>query len=178
MAVRAGLSLRDIEMAQFHPAGLALGRPPAPPATIIEEELRGADGHLLRADGTRFMSDYHPRGRGPGGPVSFNVACAKKSFHGANPRVIASFIAGRDEADALIAASPAEAAKIHLAEESSNADKTLVRVIVGDPASRFTSAPLNITRYADFLAHTGQIRSRPQSWRDLFFAEIHRLPGS
>lgn len=113
-----------------------------------------------------------------GGPVSFNIAWAKKSFHDANPRVVASFIAALDEANALIAANPAAAAKIHLAEESSSADEALVRAIIADPASKFTTAPLNITRYADFLARTGEIKSRPQSWKDLFFADIHALPGS
>ncbi len=113
-----------------------------------------------------------------GGPVSFNVAWAKKSFHDANPRVIASFIAALDEANALIAADPSAAAKIHLAEESSSAGEALVRTIIADPASKFTTAPLNITRYADFLARTGQIRSHPQSWKDLFFPDIHALPGS
>ncbi len=62
MALRAGLFLRDMEMVQFHPTGLALGPATRATGTIIEEGLRGAGGHLLRADGARFMTDYDPRG--------------------------------------------------------------------------------------------------------------------
>jgi NitT/TauT family transport system substrate-binding protein len=112
------------------------------------------------------------------GPVSFNVAWAKKSFHDANPKAIAAFIGALDEANALIKANPAEAAKIHLIEEKSSADEALVLSIITDPASKFTIAPLNTTRYADFLARTGQIKTRPDSWKDLFFADIHAQPGS
>jgi len=61
MALRLGLPLRDMEMVQFHPTGLALGAHTRATGTIIEEGLRGAGGHLLRADGSRFMAEYDPR---------------------------------------------------------------------------------------------------------------------
>jgi fumarate reductase flavoprotein subunit len=62
MALRAGLTLRDMEMVQFHPTGLIAGPDTRISGTIIEEGLRGAGGHLLDADGERFMLRYDPRG--------------------------------------------------------------------------------------------------------------------
>ena len=47
MALRAGLTLRDMEMVQFHPTGLIAGPDTRMSGTIIEEGLRGAGGHLL-----------------------------------------------------------------------------------------------------------------------------------
>jgi fumarate reductase flavoprotein subunit len=62
MALRAGLSLRDMEMVQFHPTGVLAGKGTRMTGTIIEEGLRGAGGYLLNGEGRRFMFDYHERG--------------------------------------------------------------------------------------------------------------------
>ena len=61
MALRAGLTLRDMEMVQFHPTGLMAGPHTRITGTIIEEGLRGAGGHLLNGAGERFMQEYDAR---------------------------------------------------------------------------------------------------------------------
>jgi fumarate reductase flavoprotein subunit len=62
MALRAGLTLRDMEMVQFHPTGLLAGPHTRMTGTVLEEGLRGAGGYLLGGDGERFMHRYDPRG--------------------------------------------------------------------------------------------------------------------
>jgi fumarate reductase flavoprotein subunit len=62
MALRAGLTLRDMEMVQFHPTGLIAGSDTRITGTIIEEGLRGSGGYLLNGAGERFMHNYDPRG--------------------------------------------------------------------------------------------------------------------
>ena len=61
MALRAGLTLRDMEMVQFHPTGLVAGPHTRITGTIIEEGLRGAGGQLLNGQGERFMQLYDER---------------------------------------------------------------------------------------------------------------------
>ncbi len=61
MALRAGLSLRDMEMVQFHPTGLLAGPGTRMTGTVLEEGLRGAGGYLLDGAGERFMHKYDPR---------------------------------------------------------------------------------------------------------------------
>ena len=61
MALQAGLSLRDMEMVQFHPTGLLAGSDTRMTGTVLEEGLRGAGGYLLGGDGQRFMHKYDPR---------------------------------------------------------------------------------------------------------------------
>ncbi len=61
MALRAGLTLRDMEMVQFHPTGLIAGPHTRITGTIIEEGLRGAGGYLLNGGGERFMHLYDKR---------------------------------------------------------------------------------------------------------------------
>ncbi len=61
MVLRAGLTLRDMEMVQFHPTGLLAGPDTRMTGTVLEEGLRGAGGYLLGGDGERFMHKYDPR---------------------------------------------------------------------------------------------------------------------
>src|SRR6188508_748026 len=60
MALRLGLTLRDMEMVQFHPTGLLAGPDTRMTGTVLEEGLRGAGGHLLNGAMHRFMGDYDP----------------------------------------------------------------------------------------------------------------------
>ncbi len=61
MALRAGLTLRDMEMLQFHPTGLLAGPGTRMTGTVLEEGLRGAGGYLLNGNHERFMGNYDPR---------------------------------------------------------------------------------------------------------------------
>ena len=61
MALRAGLTLRDMEMVQFHPTGLLAGSDTRMTGTVLEEGLRGAGGYLLNGNQERFMGNYDPR---------------------------------------------------------------------------------------------------------------------
>jgi fumarate reductase flavoprotein subunit len=61
MALRAGLSLRDMEMVQFHPTGLFAGAHTRMTGTVLEEGLRGAGGYLLNGAKERFMPKYDPK---------------------------------------------------------------------------------------------------------------------
>jgi fumarate reductase flavoprotein subunit len=61
MALRAGLSLRDMEMVQFHPTGLLAGAHTRMTGTVLEEGLRGSGGFLLGGNKERFMPAYDPK---------------------------------------------------------------------------------------------------------------------
>ncbi len=52
LALKAGLSLKDMEFVQFHPTGLI------PSGILITEAARGEGGYLRNANGKRFMEDY------------------------------------------------------------------------------------------------------------------------
>ena len=112
------------------------------------------------------------------GPVTFNVAWAKTVFREKNPNVYKAFIEALDEADAFIAAHPEEAAKINLVEDPGSADEAMVLSIIRDPDSKFTIVPLNVSKYADFLSRTGAIKAKANTWKDLFFPDIHDRAGS
>jgi len=57
MAWRAGATLQDMEMVQFHPTTLYVA---GSSRTLITEAVRGEGGYLVDRTGHRFMPDYHP----------------------------------------------------------------------------------------------------------------------
>jgi len=54
MVLRAGFSLQDMEMWQFHPTGI-LGA-----GVLVSEATRGEGGYLINKEGERFMERYAP----------------------------------------------------------------------------------------------------------------------
>jgi NitT/TauT family transport system substrate-binding protein len=48
---------------------------------------------------------------------------------------------------------------------------------LGDPAIEFTTTPANVMRYASFMHGIGTLGQLPGRWQDLFFPEVHHLPG-
>ena len=46
-----------------------------------------------------------------------------------------------------------------------------------DPGTRFTMTPEHVMTFARFMADVSTIKARPDSWKDLFFPEVHALPG-
>src|SRR5205807_7913990 len=60
MAYRAGARFVDMEMLQFHPTGLLVGRSMAT-GGLLEEGLRGAGARLFNGLGERYMERYDPQ---------------------------------------------------------------------------------------------------------------------
>jgi succinate dehydrogenase / fumarate reductase flavoprotein subunit len=58
LALRAGCSLADMELVQFHPTGMT--HPDEWAGTLVTEAARGEGGHLLNSEGERFMERYDP----------------------------------------------------------------------------------------------------------------------
>ncbi len=55
VALRAGLSLKDMEFVQFHPTGFAKT------SYLVSEAARGEGGHLVNSDGERFINELGTR---------------------------------------------------------------------------------------------------------------------
>ena len=47
-----------------------------------------------------------------------------------------------------------------------------------DPGSKVTRAPERVTTFANFMHKQGLIKVRPDSWKDMFFPDLHVAPGS
>ena len=114
-----------------------------------------------------------------GGPHMNGVLITTKRFHDNNPKLYAAVIAAQQEANALIKSDPKKAAEIYLrlANDKKNSLEAMTKM-VSDPDFDYTIVPLKVGMFADFMQRVGRIPAKPDSWKDLFFADIHALPGS
>lgn len=129
----------------------------------------------LRRPGIRtILNSYDVLGM----PSTFNVVWATTPFVRENPKTYAAFTAALDEAIGLINADKKDAALtyLRLARDASDAD--LILQILNDPQVTFTTIPQAIQPVVDFMARTRGIKRRAESWKELFFANVHDKPGS
>lgn len=114
-----------------------------------------------------------------GAPASLNVLYATSKFREQNPKVYGAVIAALREADSFIAANKAQAARIYVEEEKPNVSPEYIERILADPKlSGFSVAPLSTFPIADFLYRTGALKTKPNSWKDYSFPNLHSEAGS
>ena len=113
-----------------------------------------------------------------GGAVTFNVVWTSARFRNDNPKLYAAFVAALDEAEATINHDKHGAAEAYLRITHDKDSVEDIERMLNDPQTVFTTTPQNVMKYADFMYKIGAIKVRPESWKDLFFPNLHSLPGS
>jgi NitT/TauT family transport system substrate-binding protein len=114
-----------------------------------------------------------------GGPTTFSNLYSTSKFHNANPRTFKAVLAAFSEAIDLINKDKKAAAEMYL-KVAGDKKSTVAEMQkqIEDPNLLFTTTPRNIQKYADFMFEVGSIKTRANSWKDIYFPEVHHLPGS
>jgi NitT/TauT family transport system substrate-binding protein len=113
-----------------------------------------------------------------GGPATFIVTWATAKFRSANPMIYGAFLAATEDAIGYINKNPQGAAAIYLEMSHDRMPQAELLPLLLDPATHFTTTPQNVMTFAKFMYDVGTIKTQPTSWTDLFFPEVHGLPGS
>ena len=113
-----------------------------------------------------------------GGPISFNVIAATSKFYNANPKAYAAFLGALAEATDFVNKNKRGAAEIYIKATKDKSPIEDILKIINDPAIEYSLTPKNIMPMVEFMHKTGSIKSKPASWKDLFFPNMHDLPGS
>lgn len=113
-----------------------------------------------------------------GGANTFLMVWATKKFRDENPKTYQAVIAALKEATDSINADKKRAAELYVQEGGGKESVDKLLAIMNDPQVHYTLAPERILPYAQFMHRVGTIKNRPESWKDLFFPEVHDLPGS
>ncbi|MEI6205429.1 MAG: ABC transporter substrate-binding protein [Desulfuromonadales bacterium] len=113
-----------------------------------------------------------------GGPHTFLVFTTTQVFHDINPKTYAAVYAALEEAIAYINKNKKAAAELY--QKASKTRESLEDLLkeLNQPTLAYTTTPLNISKFSDFMYKTGTVKTRPASWKDLFFPNVHGKPGS
>ena len=113
-----------------------------------------------------------------GGRASALVVITTTKFHDANPKVYKAFLAAQKEAIDTINKDKMAAAKAYL-EIANDRKSTLEEIfgVISDKDYAFTLSPEKVFKTAVFMGKVGTIKDPPAKWQDLFFPDIHDLPG-
>jgi NitT/TauT family transport system substrate-binding protein len=113
-----------------------------------------------------------------GGRASALVVITTSKFHDANPKLYKAFLAAEKEAIETINKDKRAAAKAYL--EIANDRKSTVEeilAVISDKDYAFTLLPEKVFKTAVFMGKVGTVKDPPAKWQDLFFPDIHDLPG-
>ncbi len=114
-----------------------------------------------------------------GGRATALLIVATSKFRDANPKAYNAFFTALKEAIDTINRDKKTAAQRYL--EWANDRKSTVDEVyaaISNPDYAFTLVPEKVFKTAEFMAKIGSIKDKPNTWQDLFFPEIHNLPGN
>ena len=112
------------------------------------------------------------------GPATFLVAWTTGKFRQENPRTYQAFVAAYKEAVDWINANKRAAAELYVKESNDKSGVAAIEKMLNDPEIKITMTPEATLPVADFMYKVGTVKVKANSWRDLFFPEVHQLPGS
>jgi NitT/TauT family transport system substrate-binding protein len=113
-----------------------------------------------------------------GGPATAIVIATSTRYRDANPKTYKAFFDALKEAIDMINKDKRAASKVYLeqAKDTKNSVDDILAMISA-PDYAFTLTPQKVYKTAEFMNKIGSIKSKPASWKDLFFPEVHNLPG-
>ena len=65
-----------------------------------------------------------------------------------------------------------------MADTKTKIDLDMMVGMLNDPAYRYIMTPHATMKWVNFMAKVGRLKNPPDSWKDLFWPEIHDLDGS
>jgi NitT/TauT family transport system substrate-binding protein len=113
-----------------------------------------------------------------GGPQTFICAWTTTRFKEANPKTYSAFVAALKEAIDWINSDKAGAAALYVRLNRGKETQADIQKILDDPLVEYTMTPKNIVKFIEFKNEIGTMKVKPTSWKDLFFDNVHNLPGS
>jgi NitT/TauT family transport system substrate-binding protein len=114
-----------------------------------------------------------------GGRATALVIVTTVKFREANPRTYNAVFAALTEAIDAVNRDKKAAAQRYL--EWANDRRSTVEEVyaaISSPDYAFTLTPEKVFKTAEFMAKIGSVKDKPNTWLDMFFPEVHKLPGN
>lgn len=113
------------------------------------------------------------------GKASFLMMGATKSYIAAHPGVAEAVAKAMDAAARMINDDPHHAAEIYFVHEPSKTlDVASLTAMIGDIKDEFGSAVYGVQAFADFMGRHGELKSPPQSWKEIVAPALLKSPST
>ncbi|GJE58021.1 ABC transporter substrate-binding protein [Methylobacterium trifolii] len=112
-----------------------------------------------------------------GGPHTFNLVWASGKFVGANPKVVAAFVAALEDSLKLIRDDPARAAAIWIKAEGAKLSPAEAEAIIREPQNEWTTTPKRMLAYLDYMNRAGLVSAKATDQGELFFPDLVATGG-
>jgi NitT/TauT family transport system substrate-binding protein len=156
-----------------HPDAMAAVLNPGGEITVHAATSPYAD--LERKAGLRAITDLYSVA---GGAVTGLNFVSTEEFRKANPLTFAAVVAAFDEAIDWVNADKTRAAKFYLeASKEKMSLEDLTQILLA-PDYIFGKTPQRVGAAIEMMHKAGILKTKPQSWKDMYFAEAHALPGN
>jgi NitT/TauT family transport system substrate-binding protein len=129
---------------------------------------------LERKAGLRSIADLYAV---EGGAVTGLNFVSTEQFRKANPMTYEAVAAAFDEAIAWINADKRRAAQFYLEMSKEKMSLDDLTAILMAPDYIFGKTPHGIGAAMAMMHKAGMLKTQPQSWKDMYFAEAQQLPG-
>jgi NitT/TauT family transport system substrate-binding protein len=130
---------------------------------------------LARSGMTKVLSSYDVMG----GPHTFIAAWSTEKFRSENPQTFMAVLDALKEAMSSLNADKKRAAELYVAKESGGKDSLDdIYKLIADPEVIYTITPKGLVKFTDFMYAIGELKTKPASWKDLVFPELHDEAGS
>jgi NitT/TauT family transport system substrate-binding protein len=113
-----------------------------------------------------------------GSSHTFTVAWTSSQFRDKNPALYKALVAAFREATEMLNKDVKPAAQYWIDNVKSKLPLEKVTEIASGKQVKWTMVPENTIKYAEFMHSIGSIKVMPTNWKELFFPEVHELPGS
>lgn len=113
-----------------------------------------------------------------GGPHTMTVAWTSSQFRDKNPQLYKALVKAFAEATDMLTKDLKSAAQYWADDVKSKLPVEKVAEIASGPQVKWTMTPQNSMKFAEFMHSVGTIKEKPSDWKELFFPEIHDVPGS
>ena len=112
------------------------------------------------------------------GPHTMAVAWTSSQFRDKNPELYKALVKAFEEATQMLNSNMKEAAQYWINDVKSKLPVEKVLEVATGPQVKWNMAPQKAMKFAEFMHAVGSIKEKPADWKDMFFPEIHDLPGS
>lgn len=168
--------------ARFDPLTISLSHPDA--MLALMNNVGGVNAHFatspfteqeMKLPGARALTTSYDI---LGGRASALVITTTAKFREENPKVYKAVLGALKEAIDTVNKDKRAAAKAYLelaGDRKSSVDD--IYAVINDKDYAYTLSPEKVFKTAVFMGKVGSIKEPPKVWQDLFFPEIHDLPG-